>query len=64
MPDNETGLHAAAKKLAEKTLVAARGAANEAEFRIPISGRDHRGRTSYRRSHPAARRGQPDRRPR
>jgi hypothetical protein len=36
MPDNETALHAAAKKLAEKTLVAASGAANEAEFRIPF----------------------------
>jgi len=34
--DNETALHAAAKKLAEKTLAAAQYASNEAEFRIPF----------------------------
>ncbi|MBM4296940.1 MAG: SAM-dependent DNA methyltransferase, partial [Deltaproteobacteria bacterium] len=36
MPDNESILHAAAKKLAEKTLAAAKVASNEAEFRIPF----------------------------
>lgn len=36
MPDNESVLHAAARKLAEKTLAAAQRAANEAEFRIPF----------------------------
>lgn len=36
MPDNENLLHAAAKKLTEKTLVAAKAASNEAEFRIPF----------------------------
>lgn len=36
MPDQETALHTAAKILAEKTLAAAKGAANEAEFRIPF----------------------------
>ena len=36
MPDNESFLHAAAKKLAEKTLAAAKAATNEAEFRIPF----------------------------
>ena len=36
MPDNESSFHAAAKKLAEKTLATAKGATNEAEFRIPF----------------------------
>jgi hypothetical protein len=36
MPDNESPFHAAAKKLAEKTLATAKGATNEAEFRIPF----------------------------
>src|ERR1035441_2043252 len=36
MPDTESLIHQAARTLAEKTLAAARGAANEAEFRIPF----------------------------
>jgi hypothetical protein len=36
MPDSESLLHAAARTLAEKTLAAAKSAANEAEFRIPF----------------------------
>ncbi len=36
MPDSESILHSAAKTLAEKTLAAAKGATNEAEFRIPF----------------------------
>jgi hypothetical protein len=38
MPDSESPIHLAAMKLAEKTLVAAQGAANETAFRIPFQG--------------------------
>ena len=48
MPEEESLTHGAAKQLAERTLAAAQGATNEAEFRIPFqaaiagAARNHR----------------------